>query len=214
MNSEPREQEGVLPTQTIIRVQNIWKQKNAQRFRLDRNSWIKIRDEVLFFQRVSVSYINNFGTVQWNSSISETVRNKTLLHIHILCLKWLTLWPPRILTFPSGTSCTCTARQVFLFTACALLAAYPLVCSSTNHRCSVELVRLCYTRFKVPTELNANNTVLWGGWPYFGRGVLNFGRTFCLSLQGGRTRTGEDGVIMFLRSFSKFCQTSWRHITE
>jgi hypothetical protein len=40
-------------------------------------------------------------TVQWNSSISETVRNRT--HVH--CLEWPKLWHPRILTFLPGTLC-------------------------------------------------------------------------------------------------------------
>jgi hypothetical protein len=43
-------------------------------------------------------------TVQWNSSISETVQNRT--HINtFLCLEWPILWPPRPLTFPPGTFC-------------------------------------------------------------------------------------------------------------
>jgi hypothetical protein len=44
-------------------------------------------------------------SVQWNSSISETVRNKTRAHSIYFCLEWPILWPPRILTFPPGTLC-------------------------------------------------------------------------------------------------------------
>jgi hypothetical protein len=43
--------------------------------------------------------------VQWNSSISETVRNRTCTYT-LFCLEWPILWLPRILTFPpEGTSC-------------------------------------------------------------------------------------------------------------
>jgi hypothetical protein len=42
-------------------------------------------------------------TVQWNSCISETVRNRTHVH-YIFRLEWPILWPPRILTSPRGTS--------------------------------------------------------------------------------------------------------------
>jgi hypothetical protein len=43
-------------------------------------------------------------TVQWNSSISETVRNRHI-HTHTLfCLEWSILWPPTILTFAPGAS--------------------------------------------------------------------------------------------------------------
>jgi hypothetical protein len=44
-------------------------------------------------------------TVQWNSSISETVQNRTHVHIHIFCLEWPILWPLWIFTFPPGTRC-------------------------------------------------------------------------------------------------------------
>jgi hypothetical protein len=46
-------------------------------------------------------------TLQWNSSISETVPNKTHVHIYtrIFCLEWPISWPLRILTFPPGASC-------------------------------------------------------------------------------------------------------------
>jgi hypothetical protein len=43
-------------------------------------------------------------TVQWNSCISETVRNRTRTYTHF-CFEWPILWPPRILTFPPGTLC-------------------------------------------------------------------------------------------------------------
>jgi hypothetical protein len=44
-------------------------------------------------------------TVQWNSSISETVQNRTHVYIYLFSLEWPLLWPPRILTFPPGTLC-------------------------------------------------------------------------------------------------------------
>jgi hypothetical protein len=44
-------------------------------------------------------------TVQWNSSVSETVWNRTHVHIRYFCLEWSILWPPRMLTFPSRTLC-------------------------------------------------------------------------------------------------------------
>jgi hypothetical protein len=44
-------------------------------------------------------------SVQWNSSISETIRDTTHVHIHFFCLEWPILWHPRIFTFPPGTSC-------------------------------------------------------------------------------------------------------------
>jgi hypothetical protein len=46
-----------------------------------------------------------FGTVKWNSTISETVRNRTHIHTYIhFSLEWPILWPPlRILTFLPGT---------------------------------------------------------------------------------------------------------------
>ena len=44
--------------------------------------------------------------IQSNVSISETVRNRTRVHIKFFCLGWPVLWPPRILTFPPGTPCT------------------------------------------------------------------------------------------------------------
>jgi hypothetical protein len=40
-----------------------------------------------------------------NGSISETVRNRTHVHIKFFCLEWPILWPPRILSFPPGTPC-------------------------------------------------------------------------------------------------------------
>jgi hypothetical protein len=46
--------------------------------------------------------MNSFGTVQWNISISETVRNRTHVHIHFF---WAILWASRILTFPPRTYC-------------------------------------------------------------------------------------------------------------
>jgi hypothetical protein len=42
-------------------------------------------------------------SVQWNSSVAETARNRTHVHIHLLCLEWQILWPPRVLTFLPGT---------------------------------------------------------------------------------------------------------------
>jgi hypothetical protein len=36
--------------------------------------------------------INNFGTVQWNSSISETVLNRTCIYVHFFCFEWPILW--------------------------------------------------------------------------------------------------------------------------
>jgi hypothetical protein len=44
-------------------------------------------------------------TAQWNSSNSETVRNRTHVHIQIFCLEWPIPLPPRILTFPPETFC-------------------------------------------------------------------------------------------------------------
>jgi hypothetical protein len=45
-----------------------------------------------------------FSSVQWNSSASETVRNRTHVHIHF-CLGWPILWPARIFIFLPGTLC-------------------------------------------------------------------------------------------------------------
>jgi hypothetical protein len=50
------------------------------------------------------------SSVQWNSSISETVRYSTHVRIYTLfCLERPILWPPRILTFPSGAP-VCMSR--------------------------------------------------------------------------------------------------------
>jgi hypothetical protein len=42
------------------------------------------------------------SSVQWNSSISETARNRHM-YIYGFFLEWPIQWPPRILTFPPGT---------------------------------------------------------------------------------------------------------------
>jgi hypothetical protein len=45
------------------------------------------------------------SSVQWNNSISETVRSRTHVDYTHFCLKWPILWPPRILTFLPGIHC-------------------------------------------------------------------------------------------------------------
>jgi hypothetical protein len=60
-----------------------------------------------FATRVRTWRVARLYSVQWNSSIWETVRNRTNVHIDYIffCLEWPILWPPRILAFPLGTSC-------------------------------------------------------------------------------------------------------------
>ena len=67
--------------------------------------------------------------VQWNSSISETVRNRTHVHIHFFCLEWPILWSPRILTFPPGTHCICSYLVLCYFViVLGFLGRIPIYC--------------------------------------------------------------------------------------
>jgi hypothetical protein len=70
-------------------------------------------------------YIYIYFTVQWNSSISGTVRNRTRVHIQFLCLEWPILWPPRIFIIPRGILSLSLSLSLSLYIyICILIQKY------------------------------------------------------------------------------------------
>jgi hypothetical protein len=70
------------------------------------------------------------SSVKWKSAVSETVRNRTHVHVQF-CLEWPILWPPRILTFPPGTLCIYMRGLMCGFACLWVLCLYNLeMCTS------------------------------------------------------------------------------------
>jgi hypothetical protein len=84
-----------------------------------------------FATRVRTWRVARLYSVQWNSSISKTVRNKTHVHIHLFCFEWPTLWPPKILTYPPGIY-TYSLRDRWLIKRQAMKACMAEQYTSTN----------------------------------------------------------------------------------
>jgi hypothetical protein len=75
-------------------------------------------------------------TVQWNSSISETVRIGHMYIYASFSLEWPILWPPELLNFPPRTPCVTIHTQLIVNGSeeeCALTqSVYVYQCENTD----------------------------------------------------------------------------------